>query len=374
MATLEELLHPQVIFETITNRIKVPGDALQQFWGMALGGPNIERARFNIGTYDIFDSTRKMAKSRPENTGPATISPQAIAQQTIKLARFHQKIPLYWHRLHALRQAGRPSTVIDESGAQYIGLQMRYLREQFQNAREFVIAGMMRGVFYLNLVGENWEPSFSSSGTSVTIDQQVPSSNKTTLGGIITNLWSDRINADIFSNIMAINALAWAQHGYGIRHAWCNSTCWSDVTANADLKARAGSSNTVFSEYVRVGDPNNPNAATDEFRAVLRAIPWLTWHIYDGGTEDASGTFQKFFPDTGAGSCVLTPDPNFALSAMLEGSEHVAENEVDAPVERQTPYYWPQYVREPARVELVGLELIMPAMRVPKALYIPNVR
>src|ERR1700738_1514529 len=100
MSTLQELLAPQVIFESVTKQLLVPGDSIQRFFGMQLGGGNFERTRFGYGSYDIFDDVRAPAQGRAPNTGPATLPPQAVKQQPVTLARSHEKIPMYYHALH----------------------------------------------------------------------------------------------------------------------------------------------------------------------------------------------------------------------------------------------------------------------------------
>lgn len=370
MATLQELLAPQVIFESITNRVKKVGDRLQRFWNVQLGSSNKEEIPGRVGSYDIFDSVRTAASIRAPGAGPARVAPQAVHQQTVTCMRIHEAMPLSYDRIYPLRTMGKPSTSIDQGGKDYIARQEEVLRTKFANTREWLIAGMMRGGCSITITGEKWEPVMS--GGTVDVSWQVPASNKTTLdmtggGAIITNLWSDTSNADIFSNVMAVDSAFWQQHGYPLKHIWLNGACWAYVTDNAGLKARSGSSNVVFESWTGMGRKNDGDTTDDEYQAQIKCLPDITWHIYNGGLE-LNGTFTKFFPDTGAGSTVFCPEPNDMMVSSIVGTEYVAENEVDPPKPVTGPYFWPMYHREPARVEIVGLDNWFPALRIPKVL------
>jgi hypothetical protein len=378
MASLQELLSPQVIFEYVINQIKTPGDALQRFWGMQMGGSNTERVRFNYGSYDIFNSTRSPAQGRAPYAPAATLPAQAVGQMPVQLARSFEKIPLFYHLLSALRPLGKPSSDIDDGGRAYLTRQETILKERQQLFREFLVAGMMRGACYFVISGDTWLPTFTSTGATFKVSQQIPSASTGNINGIITTLWSDTTNATIFQNILDINAYFWQLHGYPLKHIWCNSKIWGYITGNADMKARAGTSNIVFETYKRVPDASDMKEARDEFIGVLRPLPEFTFHIYDGGitlggANVSDGTFTKFFPDTGAASAVFCADPMPQIAGMLEGTEWVAENETTPPVERELPYFYPQYCREPAKIELMSLDVAMPVLRIPTAIAVGTV-
>ncbi|HMP08062.1 MAG TPA: major capsid protein [Lacipirellulaceae bacterium] len=361
MATLKELLYPQVIFESVVNRVKKTNDTLQRFWGMQLGGPNIERIIGRTGSYDIFDNVRTLASGRAPNTPAATTSPQSVGQQTIHCLRVHEKMPIYYEHIFPIRKLGRPSTEVDAGGADYVGRPKGILRTRFDNTREFMVSGMMRGSFDILVSGEDWIPVYS--GGTFSVDFRIPSTNKSQVNGIITIPWSQTANARIFEDVLAIDSYFTELHGWPLRHVWVNSVVWGYVTNNAGIRARSGTSNVVFERFSGLGQVNNKDVTIDDYEGELRCLPGIRWHIYNGGLS-VNGSFTKFFPDTMAVFCI---EPSKDIAAMAQGTEYVQENEMTPAQEREVPYFWPQYVREPAKVELVGLDIAMPMLKVPKA-------
>ena len=365
MATLQELLHPQVIFDSITSRIKAPNDVLQRFFGFQMGGPNVKRIRGRAGVYDIFDFVREVGSASMPMTPATRIAAKPIAQQPVHLLRKNEAIPLYYDQLHHMRQLGKPQVTVDKGGAQYIEEQERRLKQQFGAFREFVTASLLRGNVYFTASGEELQPSFSSSGATLNINQQIPANNLNQLNGTILISWDNTAAATIFKDVLAINALSLNQSGWPIKHVWVEETVWTNVTANTDMRARAGTSNVTFENFTGLGKEGPDDKSPDAFDAVLRPLPGIMWHIYSGGVE-LNGTFTKLLPTTGAS---FMPEPSESWVTALQGTEYVAENETNPPAERDTPYFWPWYIRDPAKVELVGLDLFMCVARVPKCLF-----
>lgn len=364
MATLAQLLHPQVIFESVTNRVKKTNDTLQRFWGVQLGSGNKEEIPGRVGSYDIFDNVRTAAKGRAPMTAAATSAPQAIHAQPVTCLRLFEKIPMYYERIFPLRKLGRPSTEVDPGGADYIERQKAVLRTKFDNAREALVAGMMLGTCQILISGEDWFIVFT--GGTFTIDWQIPAGNKNQVTGSIASTWLNTTNATVFEDVLAVDTLFTSLHGWPLRHIWVNSTVWGYVTNNAGIKARSGSSNIVFTKFEGLGSINKTEYNQDDYQAEIRCLPGIVWHIYNGGLAlgSESGTFTKFFGDTQA---IFTIEPDPMIVSMVEGSEYVQENEM-TPAQEQRTYFYPQYVREPAKIEIVGISNIMPALRVPKSI------
>lgn len=362
MATLAELLHPQVVFASVTNRVRKTSNVLQRFWNMQVGGPNFERIQGRAGSYDIFDFVRDPAGARAPNTGPATIAPQAIHVQPVTCVRIYEKMPLLYERIFPIRRLGRPSSEVDPGGADYVERQKDVLATRMYNTREFLLAGLMRGTCQFLISNDDWIPVFS--GGTITIDQQIPAGNKNQVTGSIASTWDNTTAATIFEDVLAVNTFMLQQTGWPLRHIWINSVVWSLVTNNAGIKARSGSANKVFSVYDGLGQIVRGDFAPDEHTAELVCLPGIHWHIYDNGLS-LNGTFTKFFPDTMA---VFCPEPESMLATGIQGTEFVQENEMQPAQERQMPYFWPQYTREPAKIELCGMDIFVPVLRVPKSL------
>ena len=377
MATLNELLAPQVLFKSVVNRVKKAGDTLQRHYGLQIGASG-EDIPGRTGAYDIYDSVRVPSNMRAPNTGPARIAANPIAQQAVTCARFYESVPLYYDRIFPLRRMGGPASEVDSGGQDYIEHQKATMRERMASAREWMCAGMMRGSSQVLVSGDNWIPVYT--GGTFTIDWLVPASNKTTLdmtgnGAIIANLWSDVVNADIFAQVMAIDAAFQQQHGWPLRHIWINGLIWSYVTNNAGLKARCGSSNMVIAEnpaWMATAGVNTSDTVANEQVAEIRCLPGIKWHVFNAGLT-INGTFTKFLADSGAASAVFTPEPDQAWIAPISGSEWIQENEVQPATERRGEYFYPTYYREPARIELTAWGLWLPALKVPKCMAIGSV-
>jgi len=371
MATLQQLLAPQVILESITSRIKQPGDALQRFLGMSLaGGPAVldNSMYMRYAAYDIFDSIQDIATFRMPGTGPATRARQGVGQVPVTIPRMHEKVPLMYEELGNLRPLGKTSGNIDTGGRDYITRQETILKQYFQNAREFLCASLLRGAFTLTQSNENWVADYS--GGEISIDYQIPSGNKSQLnmlaaGSIIAISWDNTASAQIFENLLAINSAYWSLHGWPLEHIWCDSVMWGYVTANTGIKARSGTSNVVFDEFKRVSNYDDQERARDGFEAKLKCLPMISWHVYDGGTKvGTSSTFTKFVPSTAIAG-LPTPQPQ--LYQLLVGGEYVVEQDGMPATVKRGLNFWPKYTSEPSRVEIVGLDNAIPISRVPKS-------
>lgn len=373
MPTLQELLHPQVIFDSITSRIKAPNDTLQRFFGIQIGGPNIMRIRGRSGAYDIFDYTREVGTASLPMTPATRISAKAIAQQPVILLRKNEAIPIYYDSLNNMRMLGKPSSTVDKGGVQYIEEQERRLKQQFAAFREFLSLSLLFNKVWFSQSGEELQPQWPSAPATpiVTVNQQIPTNNLGQLNGntIITVPWNNNAAATIYGDVLAINQYALSQSGWPSKHIWLDETLWTSVTANTDMRARAGTSNVTFENFTGLGKAGPEDKAPDEFQAMLKPLPGIVWHIYSGAL-DFSGTTTKLMSTT---QISVLPEPDQSWVACIQGTEFIAENETQPPVERELPYFWPWYIRDPARIELVGMDLAMPVIRVPKAVMAPTV-
>ena len=375
MATLQQLLAPQVILESVTTRIKQPGDVLQKFMGMGLaGGPAVldNTSYMRYCNYDIFDSIQDVATFRGPGTGPSVAPRNPVSMVPVTLPRVHMKMPLMYEELGNLRPLGKTSGNIDQGGRDYITRQETILKMYFQNAREFAVAGMMNGSFGFTISGDDWAPALTSP--TITISMQVPSGNTNQLnmlgaGNIIAISWDQVASAQVFENILAINAAFWQLHGWPLKHIWINSVMWGYITNNSGIKARSGTANVSFEEFSKVPGYDNPDRAMDESKGRLRCLPDYTFHIYDGGAKlggtPNGGTFTQWFGNKQA--CFI-PEPSPTIFQLIIGGEYVVEQEGMAATIKRGLNFWPRYITEPSRIELVGVDNYCPVVRVPKAL------
>jgi hypothetical protein len=357
--TLEQLVATPVITEEVS-RIKTPQSRLSRWLGMSVGGQHTSDLGGRYFSWDIFDRTRKTAPFRAPGSPPGLMTPSPIGNVSGVFPRIHGKMRLTYERIWNNRPIGGMYNTVDAGGANYIKHQTDNFAQQFINTREFMVSRMLRGSFTIQKNGDDWVPV--DSGGNLTVDYQIPASNKSKLnmlgaGDILGVSW-DNPAAPILSNISAINAAFEQQHGFPLRHIWCSSIVWNYVLANTEVRALAGPVNTPFQRWERVDQDAN------EFTARLNGLPWIDWHIYDGGLDvGTTPTFAKLIDDTHA---IFLPEPSSDWIEMLNGSEPVVER-LGSPVINPMGFYvYSNNVAEPASVEITGIDNCIPALKVPK--------
>ncbi len=373
MATLQEVLSPSVVNRVIS-RLKTPQSRLQNFFGFQIGGPHqnpIGRRQFS---WDIFDKTRRIAKMVAPGTGPAVGVPQSVGRVTGVFPRLHEKVVLDYERLHNIRALGRPAGEVDQMGMNYILRQEEDLAQRFANAREFITSRMLKGSFDVLQDGNNWIVTDAGNGT-FNVNYQVPSGNLNQLnmlsgGNIINGRW-DNSATSIVSHLQSINAAFEQLTGRPLRHIWTNSTTWISVLTNSQVHDIGGSANTSFAQYDTVNEVGPDGLPINEQVGKLRAIPWLQWHIYDAGLDvEAAGgttTYTKFF-NSATGETAFLPDPGKDWTELLLGSEPVVDSYGQPAVEQFGFYAWTFTNIMPASIELIGVDNMIPALYVPKAI------
>jgi len=366
MATvsLHELLSAPVVTRVIST-IKTPQSRLQGFFGMGAGGNNINPVGGHHAGFDIFDKTRTLAHGRAPGTGPSTISPNVIGHVPVTIYRAHEKMPLLEERIFRTRPLGGQWGDVDNRGQRYITSQEEYLAQRFRNFREFMLSRMLRGGFGLLASGDDWIPVETDAGT-FNVDFQVPAASKTKLnllgaGDIVGTSWATVATADVIGDCLEINAAFEQLHGRPLRHVWCNSTILQYLLTNTGLKNAGGTANIVFSSWNQEVTRSAEGIPGTGHEIVFRALPFLTFHVYDAGLT-VNGTYTKFFDDTHA---VFLPDPGADWAEMLEGSEIVAENRLDPGSERYGLAAWTERFTQPAGFELIAVDNAVPALYIP---------
>lgn len=378
MATLQEILSPSVVNRVIS-RIKVPQSRLQHFFGMHLGGKNNNAIGRRTFSWDIFDKTRSVAQMKSPGSGPATVSPQTVGRVTGTFPRVHEEVRLDLEKLNNIRALGRPAGEIDQGGLNYITRQEEFLAQRFANFREFMVSRMLKGSFDVLQDGDNFYPVDPGAGL-FSVDYRMPSGNKNQLnmtsgGNIIDARW-DNAGTSIFTHLLKINQAMEQLTGRPLRHIWTDSNVWQYVLTNTQIHDVGGTANTTFSTYETVEERGPDGLPTNEFVGVLRAIPWLKWHIYDAGldiaTTGGSTSYKRFF-DSANGEVSFLPDPGADWVEMVIGSEQVIDSYGSPAVERFGFYAWTFTNIKPASIELIAVDNAIPALYIPKALAFGNV-
>lgn len=362
-------IHQLLGTETVTraiSRIKTPQDRFQQFLGMGPGGANTSDQGGRLFGWDIQDKTRKLATGRPSGVGPATRTLNPIGHISMAAYRSHEKALLLWDRLHRTRPLGGQWGSIDDRGQRYVTSQEEYMAQLFKNTREFICSRVLRGgSFQVKINGDDWIPV--DSGGHFTVDFKIPAGNKSQLnmtggGDIIGTSWATT-STNIPLHLLKINAAFEQNHGYPLRHVWMNSNGIINVMANTEMQGYAGTANRVFESFNPTGLTGPDGVADTGFTVRFNAVPWVTFHVYDGGLE-VDGTYTKFLTDTTA---MFTPDISGTLAEWYNGSELVQENLMSEPVERFGLAAWTTKTIDPPGFEMKTVDIGMPAVYIPKA-------
>ena len=362
--SLHELLASTTVTRVIS-QLKRPNNKLQRFFGMTPGGPSSNPVGGHHAGWDRFDHTRTLATGRAPGSGPATTAPNVVGHVPVQLYRSHEKITLIEERIFRTRPIGGQFGSVDRRGQAYITKQEAYLAQRFFNMREFMVSRMLRGSFFMRQDGDNTIPNDS---TGIEVDYRVPAANKSQLnmlagGNIIDAVWS-AAGTDILAQLMNINAAFEQLHGLPLRHIWLNSAEIRKVMDNTDFQTIGGSANTIFNTFNPSGDSRPDGSEDTDLLVVFRAIPWVTWHVYDAGLV-VDGTFTKFLPDDRVS---FMSDPSTDWTEWLEGSEIVAENIMSPGTEQFGFHAWTERVTQPAGFELIGVDNGLPALYIPDAL------
>lgn len=386
--TLMELLQPQLILDLIS-RIR-PGQGMISSWlGFApnrydpeqvtLTGPATVTGNLRNTVYRIFNYTRTVPTGRAPGTGPGVITQNPMGQVNVSCARFHDKIPLNYEFLGNLSPMIGPNSQIDPVGQDYIKRQSTYIAGKYGRMIDMMAAAMLRDSLYLIQDGDNWTASFTApTGTQVgfQIPFRIASGQKSQLnwdgsGNLITTSWANT-GALIVGDILKIRAAFAQVSGWAMTDVWINSTMWQNIISNTQVRNTGGTAQTPFAEYREepaTGMDGKPSTGTV---AVLRALPFVRWHMCDdvvslGSDIDISytystGTAAKLIPDNMAIFCPA-PSPDFAK--LYLGGEPVVENPGQPAVIRSGYYFWHEYTTQPSAIDLIGLLNAVPCLFVP---------
>lgn len=383
-SSLHELLQPQVILEVIS-RIRKPTSRLQRFFDMQIGGRNVRPSRGRNFSWRIYDHTRTIASGRTPDAPLGTYSLNPIGVVSGVFPRFAEKVLLSYESLNNLSPLAGPNAQVDQLGANYITRQEETLAERFTNAREIMLAGMLtQGSISFQVSGDDWTPVLSlGANNGVTINFQIPAGNQTQLnmlgaGNIIDATWLNA-STKIITHLLNINAAMEQLTGRPLAHVWVNSATWANVIGNTQVINAAGSANTFFQTWDWVNEKAEDGKPINQMTAILRGMPLVQWHIYDGGlvingTDPSytagTGTFTKLIPNNTA---VFLPEPGPDWVQLAVGSEVVVENRGLPPTERVGFYAWSKTIDDPAAIGLCAVDNLIPALYIPKAIAIGQV-
>lgn len=371
-ATVEQLFRHEIILRAIS-QVGGPGRAFTQFYGLGAGtvSQRSATARFAL---DIFNDSRLLANARAPEAGPGTIARKPSGTFNGTLLRLHEKMPITDNQIANYRPVGAPVGTLDRGGVQWVNRQTRYMMQRFGNAREFVISRMFRGAVGIKASGDDMIIC-EGGGGDWDINFQVPSGNKTTVGGIFPSDSWDTASTDIASQFLALDALSERISGYRPAIAWLNSNGYSRLLNNTKLASQHGTARRVFDlqtmrELATIPDGSRSSG----FLVKFDVIPQITFIVYDGAlspdravdSTDAADN-ALFIPD---GKMIVTPAPGGDWIDMVSGGEYVRENKADNnPTFHWGFYNWVEPTTQPSGRELIAVDWFMPYFPVPTAVF-----
>ena len=387
--TLQQLFQTETI-TGIVSRFKTPMSLMQSFYGLGIGGSNVDNQGGRYVGWDIFDKTRTLAKGRSPATGPATIAPKAVGHVSAQVFRLHEKLTLLYEYICRTRPLGAQWGTVDGAGQSYVRNQLEYATQRFRNAREFIVSRMFRGQFGVYITGDDWTlcegdagaGAAGSDGVTPTfiVDFQVPSANKTQLelgsgASIITSPWDDP-STQIVAQCNNINAAFERLQGRPLRHVWINTNLYNDMITNTDMQAIGGAVEKVWDSLTGRDMTNAEGIPDSGFNVRFRAMPLYQFHVYDGVLSyqtDGTTTSEtaKIIPDNYA---IFTPEPSGDWLGLVNGSEYIQENVTDTPREVFGFANWRTPVIDPPGVELKLLDNFLPKLSIPKAVAFGKVK
>ncbi|MHC2068918.1 major capsid protein [Bremerella sp. T1] len=358
--TIQDLLAPSTVVAAIS-QLDLPGSSLQKLFGWGLSGTNKQKHRGREFAYDIFNHTRKVATARGPGQASARTSPQSIGKITGAFPRAAETISLLDEDLLNRRALGESGNTLDAMGQSYVTRQEAYLAQRFVNLVELQTAAMLRGKYGYTALGDDLIHGFGNG--DVTVDFQIPDSHRGQLdmlgeGNLLDADWADP-QTDIPGHLQDINAALVQRCGMGLSHVVLTGIGWQHVVNNEVVQDMGGSTNQVYASLER--------ASAGEFRATLRALPWVTFHVVDYGLEVFDGSEEVFTKLVEDDHAAFLPEISPRWTHYLEGSEIVTDGPGGNRAEQYGFYATSYATHDPSGWNLMAVMNGIPALTIPEA-------
>lgn len=375
--TLQQLLKRQTILGVV-QRLVTPNSMIQATYGMLPGQRAVRSVSGRDIGWDLYDATRQTAKGRAPLAPPAVSPKKPIGHVNAQAFRMHDSIILFEEEIFQTRPLGGAIGTVDERGRDYVSRQIRTLTDKYRNAREFMASRVMMGGFGVKVDGDDhFLLELGGSGETFQVLTQIPAAHLSQLemgtGGNILDASWHLAGTDIVGHLYSINRALIRVSGRGLKHVWMNSqTFKSTLLVNTGLRALGGSAMTVHEALSRKEVKNYDGQSSDGgFIVIFRAIPWVTFHIYDAVLNVGSAPDSTAVADSTdiipTNKALFTPEVDREWIGWVEGSEVIAENVMSPGREVKGFDLWPTRVIDPAGWQLKGIDNGLPGQFVPKA-------
>jgi len=382
--TLNQLLQAPTI-RSVVSQLKSPISAFQQHYKMTPGSTATDRVTGTEIGWDIFNSTRKIAKVKPRNSGPARTTERPVGHNSATLVRMHDSIHLEQDKIFNTRDLGVGwNAPLDVMGQKYIERQLKQLTRLFANGREFMLSRMFRGGFGVKFVGDDMKLVESNDANAAfTVDYGIPTGNlnQVTFGtsdATFTESFDDP-SADIPGMLWNFRKRVMMLLGFEMTEYWINSTTFTKMQVNNYMAQVAGTANTVFESITGQGLSKEEANAADGYVVRFRALPKHKFIVYDGtlivgdnvDTVTDMTQVSLTVPDN---IMIATPAPDDSdWLGCAEGSEIVAESYVDPGKHVHGFHTWKNRTILPPGWDLIGVDNWVPILRNPYATFYATV-
>jgi hypothetical protein len=355
MPTNIDVVLESVRINRAIERIRSAPTPLSDIFGWSNGTGNVDPIGGRHFRYDYFERTKDLAAGRAPGSPPARVAPRPVGSVQGAFPRHHEKIPLDDERIHNFRRTGGPQGELDTRGENYIAQQLQHIGDKFRNVIEFQTAAMLKGSYTYTPDGDDSDPAYT--GGAQTVNFNIPAGNLNQISGSISASWATA-TTDIPLDCMKVNERAQEVSGRPITDAICNVDQWNNIVNNNVVSAGGGTSFKPF-------DSLNQDRDNGNFQGIIRAIPWLTWHIVSTKLEISGSNVSSI----GAEQVVFLPRISRDWVTLGLGSEVVTEGPNGVREERMGQYFWSYPDYEPSGWNILGVYNGIPNLYAPNAIF-----
>jgi hypothetical protein len=335
---------------------------------------------FWAGQIDVCPDDTYTSLYRSADVKPMAMNAPGSEARTVVLGATKPQVFSAFYSFNRTMQRGAiydalrepDSYSLQDKGRNELTRLLRLQRSRQRKLKNLVIAkALTAGTIYVNAAGEVLE---NSTGAVQSIDLQVPSGNKTNIGGVISALWS-AAGTDVFTQMDQIRDVASSNTVPVPTDVWLNKVNFYALRNNTGSGLQ-----TYFSRNPDLNDTMvRKNDGGNIVEYVIPDLNGFTWHFVDGYYEAADGTKKPMIPKTGAGSMVMTPPPNGDWVAKANGRELIPNSiDVNATMEASLAnanyvdgeFFYAKLEHNPMRLDLFTGDKFFFGFNEPNAVFI----
>lgn len=346
--------------------------------GTKTGIPNVFPDGFYTVDKDVDGDTGEYTRVYGTRT-TARIAAYGSASQQRQLKGIEKVACKLIHSIENIQLSGtdyinllEPDSLAKQKmGITEVTRQVREFRKNFDNLRVAALTQMIfNGAIYWDGLG-NFLPN--STGAKTISDFMVPAGNKGQLnvlgtGNILGTSW-DNVAAPVDTQMLNLKQTATRLTGYPLKYAFYGKNVPGYLTNNTKLQNFFIRNATANTQFLSTADIPNP----------LLGLEWRP--AYEAFFEDQNKVLQSLVGDD---QVAFTPEPSLDWVGWLQGTYPVPNTiglvQADGAALRANVNVVPGVFAygvltpDPSGVKIVAGDTFLPALKVPKAIFIATVR